>query len=268
MKRILLSALLSLAIGYGANAQTSNDFSGRSLAFAGESKWSLNHKASQGLGVTGLQSLNSLKDDDDHHDFFGGYFGIRFMPTIASLSYMKSENGVVSSTFVVGYGFGALIGINASDHVGFQGEVIYSQLAQKYKEANTDIERQVKLNYVNVPVLLVLNTGFSHAVNFNVCAGPQVGFNTGAKIETASDNHSNADTVHAVLAVKPADVGIAYGAGIDFGTAVKFSLGFRGVYGLVDVSDRSQSITTNEYYVLDRSHVKTYSAYAGLTFAF
>jgi hypothetical protein len=48
------------------------------------------------------------------------------------------------------------------------------------------------------------------------------------------------------------------GAGVDFGSEVKFSVGFRGVYGLVDISDQSQSVTTNEYYVLDRSHVKTY----------
>ena len=52
------------------------------------------------------------------------------------------------------------------------------------------------------------------------------------------------------------------------GDAVKLSLGFRGVRGLVDISDDSQNITTDEYYVLDRAKVNTYSGYAGVALCF
>jgi len=193
-----------------------------------------------------------------------GIFGVRFMPTITSLQFSESQ-GVVETSFVMGYGAGVLLGRNFNDHVGLQGEILYSQLAQKYKTSD-DVEHKVKLSYINVPLLLSLNSGIRDPVNFNFVIGPQLGLNTGSSIDV--DNGGEADTVHAVLAVKRGDIGFAYGAGVDFGSEVKFSVGFRGVYGLVDISDQSQSVTTNEYYVLDRSHVKTYSLYAGLSFLF
>jgi hypothetical protein len=193
------------------------------------------------------------------------YIGARFMPTFTSLNFQKAEEGPLETTMVLGYGFGGLVGVNFSEHVGMQAEVIYTALAQKFK--NNSKEQKVSLSYVNVPLMLVLNTNYSQPVNFNVCFGPQVGINTGSKIESGESNGT--DTIHAVLAVKPVDIGFAYGAGLDFGSAnFKISVGFRGVYGILDISDRSKSITTNEYYVLDRSHVKTYSGYIGVAFGF
>ncbi len=192
--------------------------------------------------------------------------GVRYMPTFTSLGYSKTDEGEVETTFVLGYGIGGLVGVNFNDHVGLEAEVIYSSLAQKYKTPSK-IESEIELTYINVPLLLVLNTGYSKAVNFNVCAGPQVGINTGSKIQ--SNGTQKGDTVIAVLAVKPADLGIAYGAGLDFGPPnFKISIGFRGVYGLIDIGDRSSSITTNQYYVLERAHVKTYSGYIGLALGF
>jgi hypothetical protein len=193
--------------------------------------------------------------------------GVRYMPTFTSLNYHKTDEGVIETTFVLGYGIGGLLGFNITDNVGLQGEVIYSSLAQKYKSSSTDIEHKVQLSYVNVPLLLVFNTGYSHPVNLNICVGPQIGINTGSKIETNGTNQG--DTLHAVLAVKPADLGIAYGAGLDFGPPnFKISVGFRGVYGLLDISDNNTSLKTDQYYILDRAHVKTYSGYIGVTFGF
>jgi hypothetical protein len=37
---------------------------------------------------------------------------------------------------------------------------------------------------------------------------------------------------------------------------------------LVDISDKNNNSTTNDYYILDRAHVKTYSGYLGLGFMF
>jgi hypothetical protein len=70
--------------------------------------------------------------------------------------------------------------------------------------------------------------------------------------------------------VKSGDFGFAYGAGLDFslGGYTSLGVGFRGVYGLVDISDNSHSTATDDYYVLDRTHVKTYSGYIGLSFGF
>lgn len=195
--------------------------------------------------------------------------GLRFMPTLTSLDFAKPDQGTIETKFVLGYGFGGMLGLNFTDHVGLQAEVIYSSLAQKYTDA--DFEREVKLSYINVPLLLSINTNYSLPVNLNIVAGPQLGINTGSKLSTSSGAEGT-DTVNAVLAVKPADIGLAYGAGLDFGFGSSFStrlsVGFRGVYGLIDVSEKSNSVTTDSYYVLDRSHVKTYAGYIGLTFTF
>jgi hypothetical protein len=114
----------------------------------------------------------------------------------------------------------------------------------------------------------VLNTGVSQPINFNVAFGPQLGLNVGSDLKTTGS--SGVDTLSGVLDVKKEDFGIAYGAGFDFaiGAATRLSIGYRGVSGLVDISDRSTSITTNEYYILQRSHVNTNAGYIGFTFLF
>jgi len=72
--------------------------------------------------------------------------------------------------------------------------------------------------------------------------------------------------------VKKGDLGFAYGAGLDFGldqeNMVRLGLGFRGVYGLLDISDDSKTQTNDKYYVLDRTHIKTYAVYMGLSVLF
>lgn len=208
-------------------------------------------------------------DASDKRDFKRGYIGARAMATLSSWKVTNPDKSSVSTDFLVGFGGGGVVGVNFSKHVGLQLEVLYSELAQKYVD-NSGVARNLKLSYVNVPLLLVLNTNVSKVVNLNVCGGPQVGFNTGSSFTTENSNSSDVDTVHAVLAVKTGDVGIAYGIGLDFMLcpSLKLSVGYRGVQGLIDVSDKSENTTTNDYYILDRAHVNTYSGYAGLAFCF
>jgi hypothetical protein len=194
------------------------------------------------------------------------YLGVRFLPTLTDLSFSKPQNGVIESSTVLGYGFGGLVGVNFSDHAGLQAELLFNSLAQQYKEGNAT--GVVHLNYINVPLLLVLNTGYSQQVNFNVAFGPQFGYNTGSSVSGGAGPYG--DTVKTIVAVKPADIGFAYGLGLDIklgsSSRTKLSFGYRGVFGVVDISDNSNNQTTNSYYILQRSFVKTYAAYVGLTF--
>jgi hypothetical protein len=192
-----------------------------------------------------------------------GEFGIRFMPTVSNLEVQTSSGGQVSTDGTLGFGAGILLGFNFSDNFGIQGEAIYSTLNQKYSEDNT--EKEVKLEYINVPLLLSYNTGKLKPVNFNVVAGPQIGISVGSEL-------GGNDSGDAVLAVKKGDLGFAYGAGFDFGLnaakTFRLGIGFRGVYGLVDISDNSNNLESGSYYVLDKAHVKTYSVYLGASFIF
>ena len=196
-----------------------------------------------------------------------GEFGVRFMPTISSLDVQSSSGGQISGDATVGFGAGIFLGFNFSDNFGLQGEAIYSTLNQKYTE--DDVEKEIKLEYINIPLLLSFNTGKLKPVNFNVVAGPQIGISVGSELFTSDGGDPDNE---AVLSVKKGDLGFAYGAGFDFGLnaakTFRVGLGFRGVYGLIDISDNSNNNSTNSYYVLDKAHIKTYSVYLGVSFLF
>lgn len=192
-------------------------------------------------------------------------FGVRFMPTLTSFQMQTSGGNTIKGEMTIGYGGGAFVGVNFNENIGIQAELLYFSIAQKNKEQ--DVTRQVNLRYVNIPVLLSLNTGKSKPVNLNVVAGPQIGVSAGGDVETSGGD--GVTEAKAVVVVKNGDVGFAYGAGVDFGLnaakTFRLGVGFRGVYGLFNISDDSQNRETNEYYILDKAHVKTYSAYVGVS---
>lgn len=215
-----------------------------------------------GISVAALVFMGAL-------NMYGqrGEFGLRFMPTFSKFDVQTSSGGTVSGEAKFGLGFGALLGFHFSDYIGVQGELIYSTASQQYTEV--DVERNIKLKYVNLPLLLSLNTGKTKAVNFNVVVGPQIGLSAGSSITTSGGEISAPE---GVLSVKKGDLGLAYGAGIDFGLnpdrSIRLGIGYRGVSGMFDISDNEKSITTDAFYVLDRSKIRTNAAYIGLSFLF
>jgi hypothetical protein len=216
------------------------------------------------LSVAALIFVSVLKSDAQKAEV-----GLRFMPTFSSFSAKTSSGGTIEGSVTLGYGFGALLGFNFTEHVGVQGEIIYTSISQKYKEL--DVEREINLRYFNIPLLLSLNTGKTKPVNFNFVAGPQIGLSAGSDIHVSGGGEGS-EATHAVLKVKKGDLGVAYGAGIDFGLntekTFRLGIGFRGVFGLFDISDNSQTIATDSYYVLDRTHLNTYSGYIGFSLLF
>jgi hypothetical protein len=194
-----------------------------------------------------------------------GVMGVRFMPTFSQLEMKTSAGGTVEGEVTLGFGAGILLGYHWSDYVGIQGELIYTSIRQKYTES--EVERKLNLQYLNVPLLLSLNTGKSKMVNLNLVVGPQIGFNVGAKVVS-----SGADTAIAVVSVKAGDLGFAYGVGLDFGLnddrTFRLGIGYRGVMGLFDISNNNQSATTNSFYIIDRTRLKTHAGYIGISYMF
>jgi hypothetical protein len=192
-------------------------------------------------------------------------FGLRFMPTISDFNLKTTNGGNVKTDVNLGLGAGILIGFNFNQNVGINGELVYTTISQKYTEQN--LERKITLRYVNIPLMLSLNTGITKPVNFNITGGPQIGISAGSTFTTkggdSSVNYNN-------VVVKKGDLGFAYGAGLDFGLntpkTIRFAFGFRGVLGLIDISDNNNNQVNSSYYVIDRIQIKTYSAYFGFTF--
>ncbi|MBK9337412.1 MAG: PorT family protein [Lewinellaceae bacterium] len=196
-----------------------------------------------------------------------GQVGLRFMPTFSKFDIKTSTGGTIKGEGTFGLGFGAFMGYSFSEYIGIQGEMIYSSYSQKYQELQ--IEREVKLKYINIPLLITLNTGKSRAVNLNVVAGPQIGISVGSDLFTTGDDGTGSQ---GVLSIKKGDLGFAYGAGLDFGLNparnIRLGIGYRGVVGVFDISDNNSTIQTNSFYVLEKSHVKVDAAYIGLSFVF
>lgn len=219
--------------------------------------------------LTAQAAGDSSKPATDHR-LYKMELGARFMPTISSFDVRGTDGGVIEGKTVVGYGFGGMLGLNFTENVGMQAEVIYNSFSQKFKDR--ELERTVTVNYINVPLLLALNTDKTECVNLNFVVGPQIGLNVGSKFESTGSTASESDTITTVLAVRQGDLGFAYGAGLDIALnsarTVRFDFGFRGVYGLIDISNKSQNTTTRSYYLLDRTNIQTYSAYIGLTLLF
>lgn len=194
--------------------------------------------------------------------------GFRFMPTLSSLKMSTSSGGTVKGEATFGYGIGAFVGYNFTKHFGIQGEFIYNSISQKYKEQ--DFENKINLRYINIPLLLSFNTGKTSVVNLNIVVGPQFGISVGNNIHTSASEGQI--TTKGVLVVKAGDIGIAYGAGLDFGLnasrTFRLGFGFRGVVGLIDISDDSKTVETDQYYLLQKTHINTYSLYIGLSFLF
>lgn len=212
-----------------------------------------------GLSAGSAQAQDELKKVE---------IGARFMPSISNFEMRNADGNAVKGDLTFGYGIGVLVGVNFTPHLGIQGEVIYNSISQRYKEQ--DAQHRVNLRYVNIPLLFSLNTGKMRRVNGNFVVGPQIGISVGGEVK--STGGENGGTLRPLVVAKAGDVGIAYGAGVDFGLnaakTFRLGIGFRGVYGFLDISDDSKAAESDSYLVLDRTHIKTYSAYAGLSFLF
>jgi opacity protein-like surface antigen len=194
--------------------------------------------------------------------------GIRFMPTLSSFDMKTYSGGTVKGEVTLGYGFGGMLGFNFSKNIGFEAEIIYNSLSQKYKDQLLD--REINVRYINIPFLLSLNTGKSNPVNLNVVVGPQLGYNVGSSISSSSG--ATTDTLTTVLATKRSDFGFAYGAGLEFqlnkDKTIRLDVGYRGVYGFVNISNTSDTPGNGSFYILDRATVRTNSAYIGFSLLF
>ncbi len=194
--------------------------------------------------------------------------GFRFMPTFTSFNMTSNSAGAVASDVTLGYGGGIALGLNITKHVGLQAEAIYNSFSQKYKDPH--FAGDVKIRYVNIPFLLSINTNKTKPVNFNLVVGPQLGINVGSSVNKTGG--SSSDTLVGVFAIKKNDIGLAYGAGLEFmlnkDRTMRLGLGYRGVYGFTNISNTSQVINNPSYYIIEKANIRSNSVYIGFAFLF
>jgi opacity protein-like surface antigen len=201
---------------------------------------------------------------EDYPDLRVVELGVHYMPTFYSMDFNTSEGDIIEGSVTMSHGFGIMLGINFNPHIGIQGEIDYYKATQKYSDQSVDNEVDIK--YLNIPVLLSLNTSKMARLNLNAVVGPQFGINVGSDINSSGSN----GTTRAVVETKKGDIGAAYGAGLEFvlnqNRTIRFDIGYRGFYGFVDVdADKTGEDTYN---VMVSANRKTHAAYARITFLF
>lgn len=197
----------------------------------------------------------------ESYNLFG--IGVRYMPTISDFQLQRENGDVINADFTLGYGFGGMLELNLSKNIGLQTEFIYNDLSQKY--IDRELNQQIHINYINLPVLFALNTNKAKRANLNFVLGPQFGLNVGSRIKTTTENDNQ--NVQTRIALKTSDIGIAYGGGLElsnFKKTLRLDLGFRGMYGLMSIDGNAEGT----YNIIDNSPLKTYAAYVGLTLLF
>ncbi len=218
------------------------------------------------IGLTALLFINNPNlMAQDAESYKKAEFGFRLMPTMTSLEVNNSSGGAVSGETLLGLSARALIGFSLTKHIAIQSEVMYSSFG--HKSFDSEVERKINLRYVSIPLLFSVNTGKANFINLNAVAGPQLGINVGSDLTTSGSNGTTEK--QPVLSVSKNDFGLAYGAGIDFALNkqhnVRLDLGYRGLLGLMDISDNSQTISPDSYYILPKSRINTQSVYIGLS---
>lgn len=94
---------------------------------------------------------------------------------------------------------GLLAHIHLEKQLAVQPELLFSAQGAKYKTESSEVN--LKLNYLNIPVLLQ----YMFDNGFRLEAGPQVGFLISAKSEAGSVS------VDIKNSIKPVDLGLAFG---------------------------------------------------------
>jgi hypothetical protein len=225
--------------------------------------------------TTTTQTVTTTTTVDDNNDDSSndptlrrGEFGLRYMPTFGSLDLRTYNNSTVKGSMSLSHGWGIMLGFNFNHHVGVQGEINYNEINQKWKDQS--LNRTVHVSYLNIPVMLSLNTDKAAPVNLNFVVGPQFALNVGSSIK--GDSKGNTETLNATVAARSGDVGAAYGAGLEFmlnkDHTLRLDLGFRGYYGFVDMSADQTNNNPDTYNVLVSASRKTYAGYIGLSFLF
>jgi hypothetical protein len=201
-----------------------------------------------------------------------GEFGLRYMPLFTSLNLHTSNGNVASGHVTMTHGAGAMIGFNFSKNVGLQGEVNFYNASQTITDAGTSNTYNVDMGYLNIPLLLVLNTDKRRAINLNVHGGPQFGLNISSSVRASGSGENQ--TVSATVSTGNNDLGVAYGTGLEIALnkahTLRLDFGYRGFYGLVDLGARETNHNNNSstYTIWAKGSRQAHGGYLGLRIGF
>ncbi|MCW5907106.1 MAG: PorT family protein [Chitinophagales bacterium] len=200
-------------------------------------------------------------------------------------SYVKQSEMDYLPTW--GGNAGVVLGYTFPKNIGVQAELQYNVTGQKYEDnfegpatvpvdsgsvtlgsasVRVNVKRNIKLQYLQIPILFKALAGKSEKAKFFVCIGPQIGFRTYAfeEVKVGDIPYSNLP-FKASEKFKAVDVGLALQTGVEiYATRYLFiDIGLSAYGGLNDLN--SKAMKELEWYSKnDVSYQKSYNFRAGL----
>ncbi len=182
-------------------------------------------------------------------------FGVKGGVNFSNVSTSNTDQ----NKMLTGVNFGVFAKLPISDAIAIQPEFYFTTKGATltYNNVFVDGTADFNLNYIEIPVLLVLNIN----ENFNVHFGPYAAYLINSKVKNVSDVsfynfESNIDSEN----FNKFDTGLAAGVGFDFGS---LSLGARYNYGLIKVGkERNYGSTTYTFPDGKNSLISVYLSYS------
>jgi hypothetical protein len=176
-----------------------------------------------------------------------------------SLTNMYVDD-VSDENMKVGFNAGVFAKLPVARGFSIQPELLYFSKGAKETYDNFVLgegEYRFNLNYIELPVLAVINLG----ENFNIHAGPYVSYLAGVNIKDMNDDEGTIDEIAELDAdnFNRFDYGVAGGIGIDISN---FSIGARYNYGFREIG-KSGSVSGE---LLKNSKNSAISLYIGIGF--
>ena len=185
--------------------------------------------------------------------------GVQFGPKIGmNLSVLDGQLNS-SAQFKPGLAAGAFLRWRPSAGVALQPELLFSQqgTSNKLDFGGYPAENKIKLNYLNIPVMLKIYLGSV----FNVQVGPQVGILLSGRRVGQSSYFSNSgvsgyrtEDVDVKSSYK-GDFAVCGGFGVDLPNGLLASV--RLNYGVTDIDNDAASIALRKVLKLDGLHNRT-----------
>jgi hypothetical protein len=141
-------------------------------------------------------------------------FGIKGGGSLAELS--GSDDAVDDSVSKSRKGFvaGAYLAFPLGDTVSLQPEALFTQKGQSFDFTDLDVDTTLKLDYVEVPLLIKARFG-GDGIRPYLFAGPYVGFRIKAEVVVDAED-AGSTTNDLEDETKGTDYGIVGGAGLEF----------------------------------------------------
>jgi opacity protein-like surface antigen len=156
----------------------------------------------------------------------GIHFGLKAGLNMANIS---TTDGATNPDTRTGFNIGAVVGYDVTEKFGVQLEVVYSQQGFTEKASGADGNLTAELDYINIPVMF----GFTVIDGLTLQAGPELGFNTRAKVTLDGDDYTVIEDTNTV----------SFGAGAGLQYELDFGLFFqaRYIWGISNVLDENTS---------------------------